>query len=60
MLELALDREATGPNLNNALEDENGGLLTSEYQCRTAGTAANRAKTAAANGAKTAAAKGHD
>ena len=26
MLELALDREATGPNLNNALKDENGEL----------------------------------
>ena len=48
-LELAIDREATGIDLNSAHDDANEDLPTLEYEYRTAGAAANRAETAEAN-----------
>ncbi|CAI5702018.1 unnamed protein product [Peronospora effusa] len=47
-LELAIDREDTGLDLNAALDDANGDLPTLEYEYRFAGEEANRAETAAA------------
>ena len=46
---MAIDREATGIDLNSACDDVNGDLPSLEYEYRTAGAAANRAETATAN-----------
>ena len=48
-LELAIDRRATGIDLNSICDDANGDLPTRKYEYRTAGAAANRAETASAN-----------
>lgn len=48
-LELAIDRETAGLDLDTALVDANEDLPTLEYKYRTAGAAANRAETAATN-----------
>ena len=46
---MVIDRETTGLDLGFALDDANGDLPTLAYEYRTAGAAANRAKTAATN-----------
>ena len=48
-LELAIDREATGIDLNSACDDANGDMPTLEYEYRTAGVSASREEEAAAN-----------
>ena len=47
-LELAIDRETPGIDLNSACNDANEDLPTLEYEYSTAGAATNRAETAAA------------